>query len=233
VSLSATANDTEDGDITASISWDSSLDGFLGSTGSIDVGSLSVGTHLITASVTDSGGATGSASVTISVVNAGGDPITLANTGDAHTRDKIGFETKNYGRVPRLRVDPYGDRSAYMRFDVSGLSAPVTSAMLFLNIEEASNPGTFSIYRVTEDWDESTITASNEPASETTPMTSFSVQSSDVGGVVQVDITNLVAEWQTNPSSAYGLVISRVGNAAVSIRSKESGNGPYVGVVGN
>lgn len=52
VSLAGTANDIEEGDLTSSIAWNSSLDGNLGSGGSIVVGSLSIGTHTITASTT-------------------------------------------------------------------------------------------------------------------------------------------------------------------------------------
>jgi hypothetical protein len=69
VSFAGTANDMEEGDLTSSIAWNSSLDGNLGSGGSIVVGSLSVGTHTITASTTDLGGAgaIGSASIIVSV----------------------------------------------------------------------------------------------------------------------------------------------------------------------
>ena len=54
------ASDTEDGDLTASLAWTSSIDGPIGSGGSFS-NTLSDGTHTIAASVTDSGGATGSA----------------------------------------------------------------------------------------------------------------------------------------------------------------------------
>jgi len=137
------------------VSWRSSLDDFLGNTGSIDVGSLSLGTHLITASVTDLGGATGSASISITITDPdGGSTASLSSTGDAHTRDLSSVENKNYGKAPRTRVDSNGDRSAYMRFDTAGLPGPVSSATLFLSVEEVGNPGNFNLFRVQEDWDE-------------------------------------------------------------------------------
>ncbi len=62
----ATASDAEDGDLTPSLSWISSLDGAIGSGGSFTA-SLSTGIHGITASVTDSGGLPGSDFVTVAV----------------------------------------------------------------------------------------------------------------------------------------------------------------------
>ena len=65
VLLAGTASD-EDGDLTASLSWSSSKDGFLGTGGSLPK-VLTDGTHTITASATDSKGKTGSSSVGITV----------------------------------------------------------------------------------------------------------------------------------------------------------------------
>ena len=67
MSFSGTAIDTEEGDLTSSLGWVSSLDGVIGSGGSVTTTSLSVGSHSIMASVTDLGGAgaTGAANVTI------------------------------------------------------------------------------------------------------------------------------------------------------------------------
>lgn len=62
VTLSATADDPEDGSLTSSIAWSSSLDGALGTGGSLNV-TLSVGVHSITASVTDSEGQSATADV--------------------------------------------------------------------------------------------------------------------------------------------------------------------------
>lgn len=59
VTFEATAIDAEDGDISAALSWNSTLDGAIG-TGATFVAILSEGYHEITASVTDSDGNTGS-----------------------------------------------------------------------------------------------------------------------------------------------------------------------------
>ena len=68
ISFTGTAIDTEDGSLTASLSWTSDIDGPIGSGGSLST-TLSDGLHTITASVVDSGGKTGSESISITVGN--------------------------------------------------------------------------------------------------------------------------------------------------------------------
>jgi hypothetical protein len=58
------ADDAEDGDLTGDLVWESSLDGEIGEGGSFSA-DLSEGDHVITASVIDSDGVTGSATITI------------------------------------------------------------------------------------------------------------------------------------------------------------------------
>jgi hypothetical protein len=69
IAFSGSATDREDGSLTANIVWSSSLDGQLGFGGSLS-STLSVGSHVITASVTDSGGLASSTAVSISVTAA-------------------------------------------------------------------------------------------------------------------------------------------------------------------
>ncbi len=78
ISFSGSASDTEDGDLTSSLVWASNLDGQIGTGGAFST-VLSVGTHTITASVADSGGLTGNASITVVVQPATGDTVTVAS----------------------------------------------------------------------------------------------------------------------------------------------------------
>jgi Big-like domain-containing protein len=77
VTFTGTANDTQQGSLTAGLVW---KDGAtqIGTGGSFSVSNLAVGSHTITASVTDSGGLTGSASVTISITPAPAISLTSA-----------------------------------------------------------------------------------------------------------------------------------------------------------
>ena len=72
VSFAGTATDAEDGNLTASLAWSSSIDGSIGSGGSFSTSSLSLGSHTITASVTDSGSQTGSSSITLTIIDPNG-----------------------------------------------------------------------------------------------------------------------------------------------------------------
>ena len=85
VAFGAGASDTEDGDVTAGLSWISDIDGAIGSGGSFST-TLSDCVHTIAASVVDSGGATGSASVAITV----GSPPPAADTVSV---DSIAYDT--------------------------------------------------------------------------------------------------------------------------------------------
>jgi subtilisin len=81
IAFAGLASDTEDGELTNSLVWASNLTGQIGTGGSFSK-VLVDGTHTITASVTDSGGLTGSASIIITVESSsgGGGGITLSVT---------------------------------------------------------------------------------------------------------------------------------------------------------
>jgi hypothetical protein len=70
VTLSGTAADSEDGDLGSKMAWTSSLQGSLG-TGATLARTLVAGTHVITAQVTDSAGASGSSAITVKVASGG------------------------------------------------------------------------------------------------------------------------------------------------------------------
>lgn len=68
VTFSGTASDPEDGNLAAAIKWSSSVNGSLGTGASISSSSLSVGSHVISANVSDSSGRQTTATVNISVL---------------------------------------------------------------------------------------------------------------------------------------------------------------------
>ena len=66
VGLQASANDAQQGDLSTVITWSSNIDGLLGSGAQLDV-YLTPGSHTITATVTDDGNETTTASITLTV----------------------------------------------------------------------------------------------------------------------------------------------------------------------
>ena len=80
ITFSGSAADAEDGDLSAGLTWTSSIEGQIG-TGDSFTAVLGDGTHAITAAVTDAAGNSSSATVTVSVGDGGsGGSITLAVT---------------------------------------------------------------------------------------------------------------------------------------------------------
>ena len=77
ITLSGNAFDPEDGDLSSSIIWDSDIHGFIDIGASISSSTVPLGTHVITATVTDSEGNSVSKSITISVGVIVEDPTTL------------------------------------------------------------------------------------------------------------------------------------------------------------
>jgi hypothetical protein len=68
IGFSGRASDSQDGDLSSRIKWQSSISGALG-TGSTVYAALTAGTHTITATVTDSGGLTVSQRITVNVTS--------------------------------------------------------------------------------------------------------------------------------------------------------------------
>ena len=88
ISFSGSATDIEDGSLTGSLVWTSSRDGQIGVGGSFSK-VLSDGTHTITASVTDSGGLTGGASITVVVEPESGGTVSVTSlAGSSSTINK-------------------------------------------------------------------------------------------------------------------------------------------------
>jgi hypothetical protein len=80
ITFTATANDAEDGNLSNQIRWTSSRNGNLGTGASIDITTLSVGTHTITARVTDSVNAAVSRTLTVTITEPVNAPPTLSIT---------------------------------------------------------------------------------------------------------------------------------------------------------
>ncbi len=102
-----TASDTDDGDLTASLSWTSSIDGPIGSGGSFST-TLSDGNHTITASVADTGGKTGSASISITVGTAPSEPTTVSVSSITYAAEG-GRDGKKHLSVTIALVDDLGN----------------------------------------------------------------------------------------------------------------------------
>jgi hypothetical protein len=85
INFSGRTSEAEDSNLTASLAWQSDLDGALGSGGSFTAGLMTVGIHTITAMVTDSGGLTGTDQITITVEGNSPPTVTISAPADGLT----------------------------------------------------------------------------------------------------------------------------------------------------
>jgi hypothetical protein len=79
IQFAGTADDAEEGDLSGSIQWSSDLDGSLGAGATLALTNLSVGTHAILATVTDSDTQEGTAGISLTVEAASGEGVPVVN----------------------------------------------------------------------------------------------------------------------------------------------------------
>ncbi|HEY3189775.1 MAG TPA: DNRLRE domain-containing protein, partial [Solirubrobacteraceae bacterium] len=219
ITFTGGASDLEDGDLTAAISWTSDRDGALGTGGTI-THMLSEGTHQLTATVTDRGGLSATAIVTVQVV------VGVAREFPAVADASVdsGLPTTNFGTSPILAADANLVRNTYLRFNVSGLAArTILGAVLRLEVD--ATPGAESasggvLHTITDGtWRESAITFNNRPAVDgPTIATQGPVQ---LGQTVDFDLAAAVTG-----DGAYNFAIVNDSADECDYRSREGGPAP-------
>jgi PKD repeat protein len=214
--LTVAFTDTSSGDVTAWL-WDFGDGTWSSQTNPTHV-YTSPGSFGVTLTVTGPGGsdaATKSALVSVLA------PIhTLLPVADARVNQAS--PSTNNGSAPALRVlSGSGSSShAYLRFDLSGLGGPVTSARLRLYCTDASNVGGL-LFPTSSSWAENTITWNNKPAAS-------GPQFGAIGAVllnawVEVDVTSAV----TGSGQVAFLLTSTSTNSA-TYSSREGANPPQL-----
>ncbi len=145
VALSATASDTEDGNLSAQIAWSSSINGALGTGTSVNVTTLTGGVHTITATVNDSMGGTRSVAVTLTVVPT----AALLLRDDFNDNNSNGWAATTQGTVSAPAAWSVASGVLRQTSDVS--STPVTAATIpkLGTFMRYTNTGTWSNYSVT------------------------------------------------------------------------------------
>lgn len=104
VTFTATATDPEQGDLSSSISWSSDKDGSLGSGASLAITTLSVDSHVVTATVTDAGGAQDTDIVNVTITSNGAEII--VDNQDANTSSTGNWQNSS-------GASPYNGNSVY------------------------------------------------------------------------------------------------------------------------
>ncbi|MEE9426039.1 MAG: putative Ig domain-containing protein [Methylococcales bacterium] len=161
ITFNGSASDVEDGNVSASLSWTSNLDGAIGSGASFSITTLSEGAHTITATATDSDGLTSSDTITINVLASGGGTTRLSipiNSGSDDIEEKpdgnviigstdLDLVASGGNQTIGMRFNtvnvPQGSTivSAYIQFTAAKARSTTTS--LTLKGEAADNATTF------------------------------------------------------------------------------------------
>lgn len=152
VTFTGTATDAEDGTISGSLTWSSSINGIIGTGASFSTSTLSVGSHTITASVTDSGGSPGSATRSLTVTG-GSTTVTFNSVAAQDGRIWESGETGNVGgggnstdnTTIALRVgdtDADEQYKSIVSFDTSSIPDGATILSATLRLVRGSISGT-------------------------------------------------------------------------------------------
>jgi hypothetical protein len=134
--------------------------------------------------------------------------VTAAVTADAHTSAQAA--TTNFGGATELRVG--GGETAYLRFAVAGVKAPVKRAVLRLFVTSGT-PSRVDVRTTGTAWSEFSINASNAPVPAGAPVAY--AQSLASGRWAEIDVSSAVTG-----NGTYSFVLSGFG-AAARIVSRE------------
>jgi hypothetical protein len=129
--------------------------------------------------------------------------------------------TTNYGFQTTLRADASPDIRSYLRFNVSGLTSPITSAKLRIHANSASGVG-YQIRAVSDNtWTEGGINYNNAPAMGGLINTHGSFSA---GQWTEVDVTSYVTG-----NGSYNFALATNSNTSINFGShEESANSPQL-----
>src|SRR5207249_2031646 len=157
IPFTATAIDATDGDVGATLRWNSNLDGPIGTGPAFSTSRLSAGTHTVTATANDTGGLLGRV------------PATLAFSPVADTYVDSGAATKVLGTATTMQAASSPVRQAFLRFQVNGVAPlKVQQALVRLTVGSSSTDASAvggTLRTITNGtWSEATTTYNTRPA---------------------------------------------------------------------
>jgi PKD repeat protein len=145
---------------------------------------------------------------------------TFVPVADAYVRSSA--PSANFGTAKGLRVRSTGpEMRSYLKFSVTGLDGPVTSATLRLRVSD-TGPDGGTVHVVSSAWEERSITWANAPAVGETPLTSVG-QVTVTRTWVNIDVTPAVTGDGT-----YSFAIAGGTTDLVQYESRETANDPQL-----
>jgi PKD repeat protein len=179
------------------------------------------GTYTVSLTVTSGNGTDSETKAGYITVGSAGTPLTFTPVADA--RVEQANPTLNFGDHTTVRVKQSSSTSyeSYLRFTVSGLTGAVRSAKLRLWVTDAS-PDAGSLYTVSNDWQEATITWNSRPPISGTPIATVG-SASTAGTWIEVDLTSSVTG-----NGTYNFGMKTTSTDAAWFSSKEGSHPPQL-----
>ncbi len=171
----------------------------------------------------------------ILISNAGAAAVTTNVSSAADSYVNNSFVMTNYGTETSLvtKSSTTGDRSAFLKFDLSSIKGTVTSAKLKLYVKSKTANANRTVYDVVNDsWTETGITYANKPSFGS----ALATTAVSAAGWIEFDVTSEVASQNAGDKVVSLYVKDPVANNNVGIDfySKENGsNTPVLTVVTN
>ena len=114
----------------------------------------------------------------------------------------------NFGFSSTIFVHNYGPKYGLLRFDASEVAGQgVNRATLTLFLEAIRGPGSVDIHAVTESWNEANVTWRSQPAIEMVAAAVVTLDTSDQGSTISIDVTDVVRRWADNTLLDAGFLI--------------------------
>lgn len=114
--------------------------------------------------------------------------------------------SSNFGSSSTLLVG--GGNEALIQFDLSSLPATptLTNAMLEVWVSQVNTSGAIDYHSVTSSWTESGVTFNTQPT--TGALIAAIVPVTVTGFYISIDVTSLAQQWQSTPSTNFGVEIT-------------------------
>ncbi len=149
ITFTGTASDVEDGELTGSLVWTSSVDGVIGSGGAVSTSALSAGSHTIAASVTDLGGLEGLAAITVTVNPPGLAVLEVRVATGSDDAEQSATGSVSLGSSDLEMVYDGGDQTVGLRFNAVTIppGATIFNAYVQFQVDEATSVATSLVLR--------------------------------------------------------------------------------------
>lgn len=172
-------------------------------------------TYTISVEVTDSFGGLATGNVGVQVNPA--PVIVVTPVADSYVEER--FPDATHGSEDRIHIDAHFPQTAYLRFDLTGLTGVVQSATIDFKVKNESNTGG-TIHSVSNNsWDENTLTYNNRPSIDGPALDTAGVAVKNE--IVQMDVTQAI-----NGGGVYSFAIVSDSSNGVQYQSREGATGP-------